>query len=99
MAMTDKKIREILDRYKTYLDAKQGIENKALGEERRPFVHIDAFCHLRYMLDQMYGFLEQGKREKLMRWIGFMQGVFWRQGNYTLKDLKNQSRPDEGQEE
>jgi hypothetical protein len=32
------------------------------------------------------------KREKAMRWLGFIQGVLWMSGTFTLDELKEHSR-------
>lgn len=32
------------------------------------------------------------RREKAMRWLGFIQGVLWTMGIFTLDELKEQSR-------
>jgi hypothetical protein len=38
-------------------------------------------------------FVVEGRREKAMRWLGFIQGVLWMLG-VPLEDLKNMNRPD-----
>lgn len=32
------------------------------------------------------------RRDKLMRWLGFMQGVLWATGVYTIDQLKEHNR-------
>ena len=39
-------------------------------------------------------FPHDGKKEKAMRWLGFMQGVLWTSG-VSLQELKNMNRPDD----
>ena len=46
--------------------------------------------HLRYMCDRAQDFVEEGRIEKAMR---FIQGVLFTESIFTLKELKNQSRP------
>ncbi|OGD57303.1 hypothetical protein A2V71_00510 [Candidatus Berkelbacteria bacterium RBG_13_40_8] len=50
--------------------------------------------HCHGMLDKMLEFLEQGRIDKVNRWLGFIQGVLWRSGLFTLDDLKNMNKPD-----
>lgn len=50
--------------------------------------------HLRYMFEEMRKMISEGRTEKAMRWLGFVQGVLWTTGAFSLDDLKNHSRPD-----
>lgn len=53
-----------------------------------------AFEHLADMASRLRKLLEEGRVEKAMRWLGFMQGAMWALGVYTIEELKNHSRPD-----
>lgn len=79
--MTDEKILEVLDRYEHHFGG---------GYYATPQV-----AHLQQMIPQMREFLKEGRREKLMRWIGFMQGVMWSTGIFTLEELMAHNKPDE----
>ena len=53
------------------------------------------------MIPKMRGMLDTSAlltahREKLMRWLGFMQGALWVKGIYTIDELKAHNRPDDG---
>ena len=37
---------------------------------------------------------EPERREKIMRWYGWIQGALWALGVYTVDELKAHSRPD-----
>ncbi|MBI2047842.1 MAG: hypothetical protein HYT27_01765 [Parcubacteria group bacterium] len=52
-----------------------------------------ALAHCNSMLDEMEVFLKEKRMDKLNRWLGFMQGVFWVLGIYTLDQLRNHNRP------
>jgi len=43
----------------------------------------------------MEDLLRAGKREKVFRWLGFVQGCLFSFGIRNLADLKNDGRPDE----
>jgi len=45
------------------------------------------------MLDEIVGFVREGRLEKSFRWLGFIQGFLWAAGAYTIDDLKNHNRP------
>lgn len=49
-------------------------------------------AHLLTMIPKMRVMLADGRREKAMRWLGFMQGVMWVSGEYTLDELKGHNR-------
>lgn len=55
--------------------------------------HVAAL-HLRAMVPELIEMADAGRTEKCMRWLGFMQGVLWRNGTFTLDELKEHSRPD-----
>ncbi len=51
-----------------------------------------ALAHLRTMFPKMVQFVSEDKIEKAMRWLGFVQGVLWVCGVYTLDQLKADNR-------
>lgn len=59
------------------------------------FVHsdTDALRHCHNMLDDIIRFAEAGKMGKAFRWLGFVQGVCWRTGVYTIDNLRDHNRP------
>ena len=70
------------------------------GPFDRPPEESELNTHLYTMLDSMDDFLERVETmddqgvdftevwEKFNRWLGFMQGVFWVQGDYTLNEMR-----------
>ena len=79
MGMSDQKICEVLDRY-----------------EALPVVDGNAkLVHLKGMIPKMRAFLVEGRREKVSRWLGFMQGVLYALDVYTVEEMANHNRPDE----
>ncbi len=54
--------------------------------------------HLAYMADvSLTEFIPAGRREKAMRWLGYIQGVLVACGWFKLDDVKKHSMPDEEQ--
>lgn len=94
MAMTKIEIDQILDRYEIMLTAAIAEAQAALSLPRN---HMRRHTHLldvmiptmRVMNDEEAAPKE---REKLMRWLGFMQGAMWDMGYYTIDELKNHNR-------
>lgn len=84
--MTDEKITEVLDLYEKELP-----ELWSGGQTREE----QALDKVLDMIPSMRMFLQEGRREKLMRWLGFAQGILWNIGAYTLEELKDHNQPDE----
>jgi hypothetical protein len=102
--MTIEKCREVLDLYERELPEEQ----RRLRRQYDPvFDHLFTMIpKMRAMLNEAEweereaagNVLERyrnvvPKREKFMRWLGFMQGVLWNNGIYTLDQLKDHNRP------
>lgn len=61
--------------------------------EMKKFLEKEAFMpgHLLSMIPKMEEMSEHNDyvtREKLMRWIGFMQGALWMRGDFTVDDFR-----------
>lgn len=63
---------------------------------RASFLPNPEFQHLRYMIGEMRGLIREERTEKVMRWLGFLQGVLWTKAVFSLDELKDHSRPDYG---
>ena len=102
MAMTNEKILENLDLYERKINIFLLVMNNSLAHRLYFSAESVQLGHLLEMIPQMRVFLNEGRREKVMRWLGFIQGALWSQNLFTLEDLKNHNRPNErktGQEE
>lgn len=49
--------------------------------------------HLRYMCEVVQTFPE-ARKEKAMRWLGFIQGALWSMGFITIQEAKEANMPD-----
>lgn len=76
--MTDQKLLEVIARY------------EQLGLE----TWNDDLVHVSEMLPQMRVFVAEGRREKLMRWLGWVQAVLVLNDFYTLEEVKEHNMPD-----
>lgn len=47
-----------------------------------------AVRHALWMCDLALGFLANGELDKAHRWLGFVQGVFWACGHYSIDELR-----------
>jgi hypothetical protein len=50
-----------------------------------------SLCHALYMVEKMTA-IYPTDREKAMRWLGFVQGVFYMTGYMTIEQLKEDNR-------
>jgi len=80
MAMTSEKIRQAFAACRALIVA-------------NPVRHGTAHQHLAFMCGEGASYAEE-RREKAMRWLGFVQGALWRDGYATIDTLKNMNRPD-----
>lgn len=94
------KVLEVIERYQVHL----GRLPKGHGPFDRPPATREAFSHLHGMLDQLRVFVTGDgpdtppRLEKAMRWLGFIQGALWLNGDFTLDELRDHNRPEERKE-
>jgi len=55
----------------------------------------DTLARAAWCAEQIPAFLAEGRREKVMRWLGFVQGVLFATRVFSVEELKNHVRPDE----
>jgi hypothetical protein len=106
--MTDEKIREVLAGYEgrlAVLIAAPAIEER----DFRAYQHLLGMIpKMRDMLDanasawqspfyweHLQEFIQ--RKEKIMRWLGFMQGALWVKGIYSIDEMRAHNKP-EGEE-
>lgn len=56
--------------------------------------YTHAVQHARWMCSEGVLLVEQGRVEKAMRWLGFVQGVLWAHGLAEISELKDMNKPD-----
>ena len=47
----------------------------------------EAAGHVSFMCDEGIKFAQDGRTEKAMRWLGFLQGFLWARSLYTIAQL------------
>ncbi len=92
--MTPEKVLEVIGRYRTLL---QDIPPEQGPFGNSPFPR-EALAHLHGMFDNMENMVTGDKEgvprniEKAMRWLGFVQGVLWLHGDFTLDQMREHNR-------
>ena len=84
-------VEQLIDKYKLFLQNEYGIEQgRDQGDKAiSPREHAE---HLFWMLEQMRKEEVWDDPLKLNRWLGFVQGAFWRGGEMRIKDMRDQTR-------
>ncbi|KKL68560.1 hypothetical protein LCGC14_2123730 [marine sediment metagenome] len=98
--MDVKQGREVVERYRSLLCLMQYPE-EAGPFDREPTPR-EAMSHIYGMLDRMEEFLNTAERQdffwispdwdKFNRWLGFVQGVLWLHGDFTLVQMREHNR-------
>ena len=99
--MTNEKVKAVFQFYLEKLSTKSACLPDKLSDvesKQRDFAWMSpvrrGVAHLKYMCIEAQKFVDEGRIDKAMRWLGFLQGVLWSWGYFSLDDLKNHSRPD-----
>ena len=51
-----------------------------------------ALEHILSRLPEMENFVREGQKEKFFRWLGFIQGVLWSFGEFSINELRDHNR-------
>lgn len=104
MAMTAEKVIEVVESYKdrvlllacTIRDREKPPSysyDEAL-EVKPPSQYI-MLQHAYDMCDKTIEFAKAGRMPKAFRWLGFLQGVLWAAGVFSINEMKDHNRPPE----
>lgn len=89
--MTSEKIKAAIVIYRQFFE-QQGIEKAEYPRDEFLLSPETGLSHCHGMLDKMEEFLVQGRREKAMRWLCFVQGCLWSNGYFTIGRLADHNR-------
>jgi len=83
-------VEQLVVTYRLFLQSEYELEEgRQLGDKAKlPSEHAE---HVLWMLDQILFELHEDPM-KLMRWLGFVQGVLWCGGDMRIKDIREQTR-------
>ena len=97
--MRDDQLTELLELYAVELQdrfhavPRQFEDRPGLAGYARLVAQLD---HVLWMIAQMHKGMQPGVNawdgKKLNRWLGFIQGVLWMAGAYTIDELRQQTR-------
>lgn len=92
--MNGQRIREVTAYYRAAYAEGQVEGRRAPTSERCEGMYA-ANAHARQILDEIDALIAAGQLEKAFRWLGFVQGVLWVTGVYTIDELRAHNRPPE----
>lgn len=91
--MTGAKIKSVTALYRRHPDLADAPAQRAVSHFASARGCSRSAPHLRYMLNQIDDFVDAGRIEKAFRWLGFVQGVLWSLGLYSIEELADHNRP------
>jgi len=83
--MTKEQVLSVVEKYRTYLSL-AGDKPELANFDQAP-TRGEALRHMLNMCDGIEKLYDEDV-EKAMRWVGFMQGVLWAQGSFTLNEMR-----------
>lgn len=89
--MNEEKVFAIIARYRALFKERLNLEKQKHLTTLTP-TEREALAHCHAMLDEMEEFVRQKRLDKAFRWLGFIQGVLWSQGVFTLEQFKSHNR-------
>jgi hypothetical protein len=89
--MDMRQVEQVLDLYEQSLkdcgaDPEQHSHDTFISEALDPTGWQD---HALSMIGPMREMISDNRREKLFRWLGFIQGVFWANSVYTIEQMRH----------
>lgn len=90
--MTTDKLKEIADKYIEHSEKWLDMHGDSVTHY---FSVIKRIKKVHEMSKQISVFIEEGRIQKAMRWLGFIQGTLWCSGIFSIDELRNHSRGDE----
>lgn len=88
--MTSEKLSQVLLKYRSDLQLK-GFLSCRITPGILP-TYGGSLSHIHWMCTEAIGFVKEERIEKAMRWLGFIQGVLWMNGVYTIEQMKDHNR-------
>jgi hypothetical protein len=91
--MSPNKVVEVVNTYVKLLEDIGAVASR--NEEPEVLLDVStAKHHLLWMCVEAQAIVDQGRLEKAMRWLGFIQGGLWALRLRTLEDLKSDNMPE-----
>ncbi len=80
----------VVEQYRALLENVTAASGNLDGEPKP----LEAHAHAKWMLDSIEEFVAEDELDKANRWLGFIQGVFYSFGTYTINQMRDHNRPE-----
>jgi hypothetical protein len=98
--MTPSKTKQAFDDLDTLIPAEPDFRGVRPAHRMRPDevtpTDYQRRAHLRWMCGAGKALVDEGRIEKAMRWLGFVQGALWGMGLVTIECMKLVNKPEVG---
>lgn len=94
--MNQEQCKKVLELYSSRLDyestAHSTLEITLKGVDQLDYVRDSVLPVMFNWADDHIDYWEATRKEKFMRWLGFVQGVLWVNGVYTIDEMREHNR-------
>ena len=70
------------------------VKSQRFPADTTPLANDDVLSHCLWMCEEGQLLVDQGRIEKAMRWLGFVQGVMWATLDICIDDMKHINMPE-----
>ena len=95
--MTPEKVIEVAQKMaqlvRDALEPNQNIKSSRVDPMKINPTRLERLRHFFFMCTEIETFVHQGKMNKAMRWLGFVQGMVWTMLPISIDSLKDINRP------
>jgi hypothetical protein len=95
MAMTEEKVLFAVKQLEEAFKAVQLLEPVIVAQNPSATRAAGQLGHLLWMFHTIPVFLAEGRREKAMRWLGFLQGSAWTLRVRSIEAMKRDNMPED----
>ncbi len=87
--MTPEQVVTVVEKYE--LELKKVVSALRISPETKDPLDAPALAHALWMCEQTKAYATTNM-EKASRWLGFIQGVLWTKGVFSISDMKDDNR-------
>lgn len=99
--MTPDKVKQVAHQISEIIRRKTGIVFASRFDHKKTrteAIQYTILNHAQFMCDEIKLYVDQGRIEKAMRWLGFLQGILFCEDLCTIGELGQMNRPVDDQE-
>lgn len=92
--MLKKRYLDLMDQYQELLESRGAKlkEFEDYNNKYKDYSSLEILGYALFMVEGIRKFVEAGDIDKANRWLGFLQGVFWAEGLFSINEMRDQNR-------